>query len=305
MDRQDFMGLYESYMGVYEQDEYIEEDVEEIDEELTGSRLRRANQRIAQIDADLKKPGNKTNTDLWAKRARLRAVSGNAEGSSVAGTRAPSWEPDYKGPRGRGGRGIKGGPKTVGQSSSLDRPSGGTTSDSIMKGIRRHDKKSINASYEYDLYDLVLEYLLDEGLCESVENAEIMMAHMSEGWVESIIDEANEIMSITSPEGKGKKVNRTYPSGRANQTIQSARKLSALQKRQALNPRAMGKRTARAQASDEVDTNLRKSIFRLNADPNADVNSNDQHDSVSSMSKAGYDEVPTDYRARKRRASGR
>ena len=193
------MGLYESYMGVYGQDEYIEEDVEDIEEELTGSRLRRANQRMAQIDAELKKPGNKTNTDLWAKRARLRAVSGNAEGSSVAGVRrALSWEGDYKGPRGRGGGGFKGGPKTVGQSSSLDRPSGGTTSDSILKGIRRHDKKSINASYDYDydLYDLVLEYLLDEGLCESVENAEIMMAHMSEGWVDAIVesyelDEAN------------------------------------------------------------------------------------------------------------------
>jgi hypothetical protein len=46
----------------------------------------------------------------------------------------------------------------------------------------------LNNSYEYDLYDLVLEYLLDEGLCESVENAEIMMAHMSEGWVDAIVE---------------------------------------------------------------------------------------------------------------------
>jgi hypothetical protein len=47
-------------------------------------------------------------------------------------------------------------------------------------------------SVEYDLYDLVLEYLLDEGLCESVENAEIMMAHMSEGWVDSIIESSED-----------------------------------------------------------------------------------------------------------------
>jgi hypothetical protein len=44
---------------------------------------------------------------------------------------------------------------------------------------------------DVDLYDLVLEYLLDEGLCESVENAEIMMAHMSEQWINSIIEESN------------------------------------------------------------------------------------------------------------------
>ena len=47
-----------------------------------------------------------------------------------------------------------------------------------------------NEVYEQDHYDIVLEYLLDEGLCESVENAEIMMAHMSEAWIEDILDEA-------------------------------------------------------------------------------------------------------------------
>jgi hypothetical protein len=88
MDRQDFMGLYESYMGVYEQDEYFEEDVEE------------------------------------------------------------------------------------GEKSAFD--------------TMRHVGGPYNESY--DLYDLVLEYLLDEGLCESVENAEIMMAHMSEGWVDAIVE---------------------------------------------------------------------------------------------------------------------
>ena len=49
------------------------------------------------------------------------------------------------------------------------------------------------ANESYDLYDLVLEYLLDKGLCESVENAEIMMAHMSESWVDSIVEEYEEI----------------------------------------------------------------------------------------------------------------
>jgi hypothetical protein len=51
---------------------------------------------------------------------------------------------------------------------------------------------SINSSYDYDLYDLVLEYLLDEGLCESVENAEIMMAHMSEQWIDSIVESSED-----------------------------------------------------------------------------------------------------------------
>ena len=39
-----------------------------------------------------------------------------------------------------------------------------------------------------DHYDLVLEYLLDEGFCESQENAEAMVAHMSEEWISGIIE---------------------------------------------------------------------------------------------------------------------
>lgn len=52
----------------------------------------------------------------------------------------------------------------------------------------KKSKKKMKESYDH--YDIVLEYLLGEGLCESVENAEIMMAHMSESWIDSILDEA-------------------------------------------------------------------------------------------------------------------
>jgi hypothetical protein len=54
--------------------------------------------------------------------------------------------------------------------------------------MRRNKDRQGKYNEEVDLYDLVLEYLLDEGLCESVENAEIMMAHMSEGWVDAILE---------------------------------------------------------------------------------------------------------------------
>ena len=40
----------------------------------------------------------------------------------------------------------------------------------------------------YDFYDVVLDYLLDEGYCESEENAISMMAAMSEEWIDSIIN---------------------------------------------------------------------------------------------------------------------
>ncbi len=41
----------------------------------------------------------------------------------------------------------------------------------------------------YDLYDVILEYLLDEGYADTVENAESIMVNMSEDWRESIVEE--------------------------------------------------------------------------------------------------------------------
>jgi hypothetical protein len=73
----------------------------------------------------------------------------------------------------------------------------------------------------------------------------------------------------------------------------------------------MGPRAARMKATDEVETNTRKSISRLNAaknieDKQADGDYENSIDhSNPSKGKSGYMEIPTDYRARKRRASGR
>lgn len=41
-----------------------------------------------------------------------------------------------------------------------------------------------------DLYDLVLDHLLDEGYADTEENAITIMANMSEEWIDEIIDEA-------------------------------------------------------------------------------------------------------------------
>jgi hypothetical protein len=41
---------------------------------------------------------------------------------------------------------------------------------------------------EVDIYDIVLSHLLDEGYASTVENAEAIMANMSEEWISSIID---------------------------------------------------------------------------------------------------------------------
>jgi len=158
---------------------------------------------------------------------------------------------------------------------------------------------------EVDIYDLVLDHLLDEGFCDDVESAEVIMANMSEEWLDEILDEAVEIMSVTSPTGERRKGSRVY-SGRASLNRQNARKLGELQKRQALNPRAQGSRSARRQSEAEFESNAKKSVTRLNAKPNTGDPSSDHQYHLGPEDKTSYyPEVPTDYRARKRRASGR
>ena len=49
--------------------------------------------------------------------------------------------------------------------------------------------KNINASYESDIYDVILEYLINEGYADTNENALVIMANMSEDWRDSIVEE--------------------------------------------------------------------------------------------------------------------
>jgi len=51
------------------------------------------------------------------------------------------------------------------------------------KGVGRRE----NVRESYDIYDIILSYLLDEGYANSVESAEVIMVNMSEEWRDSII----------------------------------------------------------------------------------------------------------------------
>jgi hypothetical protein len=51
--------------------------------------------------------------------------------------------------------------------------------------LMRSDKQGIKDSY--DLYDIILSHLLDEGYAETPEAAEAIMVNMGEEWIGSII----------------------------------------------------------------------------------------------------------------------
>jgi len=46
---------------------------------------------------------------------------------------------------------------------------------------------------ELDIYDVVLEYLLDEGYADSESDAIIIMSSMSEEWIESVIEDNEDL----------------------------------------------------------------------------------------------------------------
>jgi len=73
--------------------------------------------------------------------------------------------------------------KTVGKVISTTHEAGRRAGEHV----RKHGLKSL-ANEEVDLYNVILSYLLDEGYAKTVEQAEVIMVNMSEGWKESIVE---------------------------------------------------------------------------------------------------------------------
>ena len=78
----------------------------------------------------------------------------------------------------------------------------------------------LNQSYEYDLYDTILEYLISEGYADTNENALVIMANMSEEWKEEIINEAAADQSDKQIE---KGVKTTYNAGNVLDNLHQGR----------------------------------------------------------------------------------
>ena len=79
------------------------------------------------------------------------------------------------------------------------------------KGKKAKRQKARGVSAEsYDLYDIILSHLLDEGYAETQEQAEVIMVNMSEDWRENIVEQAS---TVASSGGAGGKVtaDKQYP----------------------------------------------------------------------------------------------
>jgi hypothetical protein len=86
----------------------------------------------------------------------------------------------------------------------------------LPKGKNRDIIRHTNINASYDLYDIILSHLLDEGYAETVEAAESIMVNMSEDWRESIC-EANRGDEYAT-RGMSPEAANTWKSERRNKT---------------------------------------------------------------------------------------
>ena len=89
---------------------------------------------------------------------------------------------------------------------------------SLPKGKKLERQRKTGVSAEsFDLYDIILSHLLDEGFASDEKSAEAILGAMSEAWVESIVEgrelDPTKVPTIDSPGGAGGRVtiDKPYP----------------------------------------------------------------------------------------------
>ena len=170
-------------------------------------------------------------------------------------------------------------------------------------------ERKIIQKQSFDLFDIIKGHLLDEGFADTEEAALAIMTNMSEEWREQILDEAvrgsgrsigdiitgNDIRGVT----RGKKPVYKKPKWKDDVENKVDREVQLRRQGETENTNDRRDRK-RIEAS-------KKSIERMNAAKGASGTEHfyDGTPNVEDRGTSHYKKVPTDYRARKRRASGR
>ena len=186
MDAQDFRNLQEAYIGVYDYD--IREKLEfeswvnnllEEGYDLSDYTWEEMYENYIQLDeAIYSEKGKAKAAEMIAKRSTPSGRAKSGKGANVAQIR------QIRGSgRGRFDReGLGGTPMTPTMAKNpIKKQNYDGTGN---KAARR--AAALNNSY--DLYDIILSHLLDEGYADTEQAAEAIMVNMSEEWRDSIVE---------------------------------------------------------------------------------------------------------------------
>jgi hypothetical protein len=106
------------------------------------------------------------------------------------------------------------------------------TASNVARTAEKKRLMNPQESYDIDLYDIILEHLLDEGYADTEESATAIMANMSEDWKESICEEVLDEEKKEFPSDKVRiksaKHERDYIKTRNPKTRFKARKMQAI-----------------------------------------------------------------------------
>jgi hypothetical protein len=109
----------------------------------------------------------------------------------------------------------KGNPKQANQiNSRFIRPTERAVNRALLAATNaKHAEKTrlMQSNEQVDLYDIILSHLIDEGYADTIENAESIMANMSEDWRDSICE------NVTSGKGRVRNI-RPKPTGLISNT---------------------------------------------------------------------------------------
>ena len=138
-------------------------------------------------DITLKSSGKEAADKVHGAAFNMLGIAPRDDGSHNPGTVTSG---QYRGEGNRANRRMNNPPEDTRDQASLVRMGKGSqvqqghiNSRGVKKPLAR-----INASYEPDLFDVILEYLMIEGYANTNENALVIMANMSEEWRESIVE---------------------------------------------------------------------------------------------------------------------
>jgi len=159
---------------------------------------------------------------------------------------------------------------------------------------RQGPKTTPSLPESVDLYDVILDYLLDEGYADSEQNVITIMANMSEEWIDGILDEA-QIMSVSGPGGLKHMINR------------NVLKLQNAAAKEAQGRKEKERTEKETQNTERAAKASKSSIGRLNAKPgedSGDYDSGYHGDDDTSDGSRHYSLSHTNRSNRKRRAKG-
>ena len=180
MDAQELRNLQEAYLGVYELDEA----------EGSYGQTPKADAAYTAL-ATAKGKSSKTKSRALKHAIRSAADRYNSDKPYSHRSKMTQSDRDYH----RGQSENSGGDREGIDFDEFDTGASGPGGKPKGKKLERQIKRGVSAE-SFELYDVILSHLLDEGYADTQEAAEAIMVNMSEDWRESIVEDAGIVSGL-------------------------------------------------------------------------------------------------------------